>query len=205
MYLLATLCVGPGLVSSWAVMAVMGHCTGLLPGPAWPGAAILSSVGKLGDLSGIDVEPELIWAECLQWVVCAAAAWTVLPCHSVFGLFLTTSLIIARNLPISPRSPAAPSENTIHMTRRVSVGTRRHKWVTWGMGGCWGGECCEDQVIRSAALSSLCSRQQKSPFSASWSHQALAGGDTRWWNVRQIIKFRQQIKWNVCTIDKIYS
>ena len=80
--------------------------TGLLPGLAWPGAAILSSGGKLGDLSGIDVEPELSTGQSSA-VECAAAAWAVLPCQCVFGLFLTTSLIITRSLPISPRPPAA--------------------------------------------------------------------------------------------------
>ena len=45
--------------------------TGLLPGLAWPGAAILSSGGKLGDLSGIDVEPELrrVQGSPVQWSV----------------------------------------------------------------------------------------------------------------------------------------
>ena len=64
--------------------------TGLLPGLAWPGAAILSSGGKLGDLSGIDVEPELSRVLALQGsaVLCAAAAWAVLPvCPVCLGYF----------------------------------------------------------------------------------------------------------------------
>ncbi len=63
---------------------------GVLPGPAWPGAAILSSGGKLGDLSGIDVEPELSRVLALQGsaVLCAAAAWAVLPvCPVCLGYF----------------------------------------------------------------------------------------------------------------------
>ena len=116
--------------------------TGLLPGLAWPGAAILSSGGKLGDLSGIDVEPELSRVLALQGsaVLCAAAAWAVLPCQSVQCVWVISDNIINYHKKSADQSPATgcgPVKTSLtwhgeSLSRRTSRGC-----VTWGMSWWW--------------------------------------------------------------------
>ena len=85
-------------------------------------------------------------------VECAAAAWAVLPCQCVFGLFLTTSLIITRSLPISPRPPAAAqwkhhSRDTVSLCHAERHGAALHEaWAGDGQLSEW------TRVIWSAAL-----------------------------------------------------
>ena len=75
---------------------------GVLPGPAWPGAAILSSGGKLGDLSGIDVEPEL------SRVLCRPVQWSVrrLPGQCVQCVWVISDNIINYHKKSADQSPA---------------------------------------------------------------------------------------------------
>ena len=124
---------------AWTMLSSDGP--GVLPGPAWPGAAILSSGGKLGDLSGIDVEPELSRVLALQGsaVLCAAAAWAVLPCQSVQCVWVISDNIINYLKKSADQCPATgcgsvKTSLTWHgesLSRRTS-----QSCVTWGMG--WG-------------------------------------------------------------------
>ena len=132
----------------------------VLPGLAWPGAAILSSGGKLGDLSGIDVEPELSRVLALQGsaVLCAAAAWAVLPCQSVQCVWVISDNII-NYLKKSADQCGATGCGSVKtsltwqgepLSRRTS-----HSRVTWGMGcGLRGGWWAAQWVDQSYQISS---------------------------------------------------
>ena len=160
-------------------------CCLVRPGPGPPFCRV---EGSWGICLGSMLSPS--WAEYWPYraVQCCVRRLPGQCCpaslSSVFGLFLTTSLIISRNPPISARPPAAAqwkhhSHDTVSLCHAGRHRAALHE--AWAEG--WeesDGQPSEwTRVIRSAALSSLSTStaRQKKSFSASWIHPVL---DLEW-------------------------